>query len=76
MLWTFLITNSAYNVINSELQKRHENQKKKLELEFAEMDQRRRDFEREKEEFEERVRAWEAKSAPETKKKPKNKSLF
>merc|ERR1712156_1202738 len=29
-----------------ELQKRHENQKKKLEMEFAEMDQRRRDFER------------------------------
>ena len=45
-------------------------------MEFAEMDQRRRDFEREKEEFEERVKLWETKSVPEKTKKPKNKSLF
>lgn len=38
------------------MKKRHENQKKKLELEFAEMDQKRREFERERAEFDEQAR--------------------
>ena len=60
----------------SELQKRHENQKKKLELEFAEMDQKRREFEREKAEFDDLVRQWEQKNAPSDKKKKQKQSLF
>jgi len=59
-----------------ELQKRHENQKKKLELEFAEMDQKRREFEREKAEFDDLVRQWEQKNAPSDKKKKQKQSLF
>ena len=66
---------TASNIF-SELQKRHENQKKKLELEFAEMDQKRREFEREKAEFDDLVRQWEQKNAPSDKKKKQKQSLF
>lgn len=59
-----------------ELQKRHENQKKKLELEFAEMDQKRREFEKEKNEFEEMYRQWDARSGQNDKKKKQKPSLF
>ena len=64
------------NPLFLELQKRHENQKKKLELEFAEMDQKRREFEREKAEFDDLVRQWEQKNAPSDKKKKQKQSLF
>ena len=66
----------GWSNIFSELQKRHENQKKKLELEFAEMDQKRREFEREKAEFDDLVRQWEQKNAPSDKKKKQKQSLF
>ena len=40
------------------------------------MDEKRRAFEREKAEFEEVVRQWEAKNAPSDKKKKQKQSLF
>ena len=73
--WVKIFTN-FYRLI-LELKKRHENQKKKLELEFAEMDQKRREFERERAEFEEQVRLWEQRNASSSdKKKKQNKGLF
>ena len=58
----------------SELQKRHENQKKKLDLEFGDLDAKRREFEREKEAFDEMYRQWQERSGD--KKKKQKASLF
>ncbi|CAG5095341.1 Oidioi.mRNA.OKI2018_I69.XSR.g14143.t1.cds [Oikopleura dioica] len=67
---------SRLNDSEIELQRRHEQQKKKLEAEFAEIDLRRRDFEKEKAEFEYVYREFQDKIQTSDKKKKKNASLF
>ena len=59
-----------------ELQRRHEQQKKKLEAEFAEIDLKRREFEKEKADFEYSIREFQDKIQTSDKKKKKNASLF
>jgi hypothetical protein len=59
-----------------ELQRRHEQQKKKLEAEFAEIDLKRREFEKEKADFEYSIREFQDKVQTSDKKKKKNASLF
>ena len=54
--------------------RKNENQKKKLDLEFGDLDAKRREFEREKEAFDEMYRQWQERSGD--KKKKQKASLF
>lgn len=67
---------SRLNDSEIELQRRHEQQKKKLEAEFAEIDLKRREFEKEKADFEYSIREFQDKIQTSDKKKKKNASLF
>jgi len=67
---------SRLNDSEIELQRRHEQQKKKLEAEFAEIDLKRREFEKEKADFEYSIREFQDKVQTSDKKKKKNASLF